>query len=187
MLVLPLTAGIPLLTGCASFLAGGAATGAAVTNDRRTTGTVIEDQGIESKAYDFLEADGALAGQTHINVVSYNQMVLLTGEAPTEELRKLAEQYVTRIAKVRHVQNEIVVASPSPAANRANDALITTKVKGKLVSIKDISAADVKVVTEARVVYLMGLIDTPTGDAIAESVATIGGISKVVKLFESPR
>ncbi|MEO8394867.1 MAG: BON domain-containing protein [Chloroflexota bacterium] len=183
VLLLPLLLGV---AGCGIFLAGGAATGAVVASDKRTTGTVFEDQTIENKAYDFLKADGALAAQTHINVTSYNQMVLLTGEAPTEELKKRAEEYVSRIAKVRHIYNEIVLGQPSATLNRTNDGLITTKVKAKLVSIKDISAVDVKVVTEAGVVYLLGLLDQPTGDAVAEAVATLGGIVKVVKLFEAP-
>jgi osmotically-inducible protein OsmY len=175
------------LVGCAPLVAGGAATGAVVTSDRRTTGTVIEDQAIETKAYDFFEADGALAERSHINATSYNQMVLLTGEAPTDEMKARAEEYVSRIAKVRHVYNEIVIGSPSTGVVRANDAVITTKVKAKLVSIKDISATDVKVVTESGVVYLMGLFDAPTGDAIAAAVATVGGLTKVVKLFENPK
>ncbi len=174
-----------LNTGCAPLLAGGAATGAVVTNDRRTTGTVIEDQAIENKTYEFYSADGALAEQTHINVTSYNQMVLLTGEAPTEALRKRAVEYANRVAKVRHVQNEIAIASPSTTVNRTNDGLLTAKVKAKLISIKDVSSTDIKVVTEAGVVYLMGLIDKATADAVAEQVATVGGITKVVKLFES--
>ncbi len=174
-----------LNTGCAPLLAGGVATGAVVTNDRRTTGTVIEDQAIEHKTYEFYSADGALAEQTHINVTSYNQMALLTGEAPTEELRKRAVEYANRVAKVRHVYNEIAIASPSSTVNRTNDGLLTAKVKAKLISIKDVSSTDIKVVTEAGVVYLMGLIDKATADAIAERVATVGGITKVVNLFES--
>ncbi len=184
VLVPLLASGLVTLTACAPLIAGGAATGAAVTNDRRTTGTVIEDQAIESKAHDFFKADGALAEQAHINVTSYNQIVLLTGEAPSEELRKRVVEYVSRIAKVRNVHNEITIGSPTPASNRARDTLLTTKVKAKLVSIKDISALDVKVVTEASVVYLMGLVDNSTGDAIAQAVATVRGIAKVVKLFE---
>src|SRR5690606_28477103 len=140
----------------------------------------------ETKAHDFFDADAALAQQAHLNVTSYNQKVLLTGEAPTEELRKRAEEYVSRIAKVRQVHNEIQIASPVPAATRANDTLITTKVKTKLFTIKDLKATDVKVVTANSVVYLMGLFDKPTGDAVAEVVAGVSGVAKVVKLFEAP-
>jgi osmotically-inducible protein OsmY len=175
------------LIGCAPLIAGGAATGAVVTGDKRTTGTFIEDQAIETKAKDFVEADGDLAERAHINATSYNQRVLLTGEVPTEELKARAVEYVSRIAKVRHVYDELVIGNPSTTTMRANDTLITTKVKAKLVTIRDISATDIKVVTEAGVVYLMGLFDTATGDAIAAAVSTVGGITKVVKLFEAPK
>jgi len=174
-----------VLSGCAPIAAGGAVTGAVITNDRRTAGTVLEDQTVESKAKDFLKADGELAAQAHINVTSFNLMVLVTGEAPTDALKKRAIEYTSRIAKVRHVYDEVRVAAPSASSARANDSLITTKVKAKLISIRDISALDIKVVTENGVVYLMGLLDQPTGDAVAQAVASIGGIQKVVKLFES--
>ncbi len=186
MVMLPLGIGTSLLSGCAPLLAGGAVTGAVVSNDRRTAGTVMEDSRIESKASDFFGADAQLgSGQSHINTTSYNQMVLLTGEVATDELRKRAEEYVSRIAKIRHVYNELTVGPNSASSARANDSLITTKVKGKLISIREVSSSDVKVVTEAGVVYLMGLFEKSTGDAIAEAVASVGGIVKVVKLFEA--
>lgn len=175
-----------VLQGCAPLVAGGAATTAAVTSDQRTTGTVIEDQVIEAKAADFFGADAALSQQSHLSVTSYNQIVLVTGQTPTEDLRKRAVEYVSRIAKVRHVYNEISIGSPLPLANRSNDALLTTKVKTKLFTVKDLKATDVKVVTESGVVYLMGLLDQPTGDAVAEVVAGVSGVQKVVKLFEPP-
>ncbi len=174
------------LQGCAPLVAGGAATTAVVTSDQRTTGTVIEDQVIETKAADFFGADAGLAQQSNLHATSYNQIVLLTGQAPTEELRKRAVEYVSRIAKVRHVYNEIEVANPLPLANRSNDALLTTKVKTKLFTVKDLKSTDVKVVTENGVVFLMGLLDTATGDAVAEVVAGVSGVQKVVKLFEPP-
>ena len=174
------------LQGCAPLVAGGAATTAVVTNDQRTTGTVIEDQVIEGRAGDFFGADAALSQQSHLSVTSYNQIVLVTGQAPTEDLRKRAVEYVSRIAKVRHVYNEVTIGSPIPALQRSNDTLLTTKVKTKLFTIKDLSSSDVKVVTEDGVVFLMGLLDQPTGDAVAEVVAGVSGVRKVVKLFEPP-
>lgn len=175
------------LQGCAApLIVGGAATTVAVASDQRTTGTMVEDQSIELKAYDFIEADGELARQTHVSVTSYNQIVLLTGQAPTEALRKRVAEYVLRIAKVRHVYNEIEIAAPSAAMARTNDGLLTTKVKAKLFTFKDLNANDIKVVSENGVVYLMGLVDRPTGDAVAEVVSTLAGVRKVVKLFEFP-
>lgn len=187
LLLAALLAQCVVLQGCvAPLVAGGAATTAVVTSDQRTTGTVIEDQVIETKAADFFGADAGLSQQSNLHATSYNQIVLLTGQAPTDELRKRAVEYVSRIAKVRHVYNEIEIASPLPLANRSNDTLLTTKVKTKLFTIKDLKSTDVKVVTENGVVYLMGLLDAATGDAVAEVVAGVSGVRKVVKLFEPP-
>jgi osmotically-inducible protein OsmY len=174
------------LQGCAPIIAGGVATGAAVTSDQRTTGTVIEDQVIETKAGDFFRVDAALAQQARISVTSYNQIALVTGQAPTEELRKRAVEYVSRVAKVRHVYNEIELRSPVTATQISSDTLLTTKVKSKLLTIRDLKSTTVKVVSENGVVYLMGLLDQPTGDAVAEVVAGVSGVRKVVKLFEPP-
>ncbi|MEQ8494198.1 MAG: BON domain-containing protein, partial [Gammaproteobacteria bacterium] len=96
------------LAGCAPLTA----TGAAISGDRRTTGTVIDDEQIESKANKFFAADAELAQSCHINVTSYNQQVLLTGECPTEQLRAKAADYTGRVAKVRHIFNEIALDAP---------------------------------------------------------------------------
>lgn len=178
--------GAGLLQGCAAVVAGGAMTTAAVVADQRTTGTILDDRMIESKATDFFQADGAIAQQAHLNVTSYNGMVLVVGQAPTEELRARAIEYVSRVAKVRHVYNEVTIGAPIPGMERTNDALITTKVKSKLVTISDISTNDITVTTETGIVYLMGLLDQATGDAVAEVVAGVSGVQKVVKLFEAP-
>ena len=176
-----------LLQGCAAVVAGGALTTASVVADQRTTGTILDDRMIESRANDFFQADGAIAQQTHLNVTSYNGMVLVAGQAPTEELRARAIEYVSRVAKVRHVYNEVTIGTPIPTMERTNDGLLTAKLKSKLITISDLSSNDITVTTESGVVYLMGLLDQPTGDAVAEVVAGVSGVKKVVKLFEAPR
>lgn len=187
LLTLVLVAPTTLLGGCAAVVAGSAVTGVAMISDRRTTGTIIDDRMIESRSSEFFGADGAIAQQAHLNVSSYNGMVLLVGQTPTEEMRQRAGDYVSRVAKVRHVYNEVTVEEPIPSLNRTNDGLITTKVKSKLFTIKDLNSSDISVTTENGVVYLMGLLDQPTGDAVAQEVAGVSGVRKVVKLFEAPQ
>jgi osmotically-inducible protein OsmY len=46
------------------------------------------------------------------------------------------------------------------------------------------SPQHVKVVTEAGVVYLMGLVTNPEGDAAVEIARTTSGVNRVVKVFE---
>ena len=174
-----------LVTGCAGVAIGGAATTAVVHQDARTTGTFVEDQAIELKALKALREDLAIKEQTHIGVTSYNQVVLLTGQAPTEELRSTAIGILSGIAKVRHIHNEITLAAPSSMMSRTNDSVLTTKVKSKLFASDELSGLQIKVVSEAGTVYLMGLVSAEVGDVAARIASTTGGVQRVVKLFES--
>ncbi len=178
------TLGLTLVSGCAGIVVGGAATSAVVANDPRTTGTVVEDQSIELKASRALQEVAEIKEQTNVSVTSYNQVVLLTGQAPTEALRKRVADVVAGVEKVRHIHNEVVVAAPSSMMSRTNDAVLTTKVKTRLFANSDLSAGRIKVVSEAGTVYLMGLVSTGQGDLAAEIASTTAGVQKVVKLFE---
>jgi osmotically-inducible protein OsmY len=42
----------------------------------------------------------------------------------------------------------------------------------------------VKVVTENGVVYLMGILKRAEGESAGAAASTVGGVQKVVKLFE---
>lgn len=175
---------LALLQGCAAVMVGGAATGANVAHDRRTTGTFIEDEAIELKSLKALYNDKGINSQTHLNVTSFNTIVLLTGEAPTEELRKRVREIVRNIDKVTHVHDEITIAGPSSLMSRSGDTIITTKVKSKLIMEKNLDGTHVKVVTENGVVYLMGLVTREDGEKATEIARQTGGVQKVVKLFQ---
>lgn len=172
------------LSGCVAAAAGGVATGAVVANDRRTTGTFIEDQAIEIKAARELNSDTEIRENTHVNITSYNTVVLMTGEAPSEELRNKAVEIVRHVPAVTKVYNEIAVAAPSSYMSRSSDTMITTKVKTKLFGQEGLDATKVKVVTERGIVYLMGLLDEQEAGIATEAARQVGGVQKVVKLFQ---
>lgn len=176
---------ITQLAGCAAVAVGGAAaaTGTAVV-DRRTTGTLVEDQTIEVKAYKALNADAELNDQAHLNVTSYNTVVLLSGETPTDAMRQRAMKIVKGIDKVTHVYNELSIAAPSSLVSRSSDSYITTKVKTKLFADKKISGIQFKVVTEKGVVYLMGIVSHAEAEIATNIARQTGGVQKVVKLFQ---
>lgn len=176
-----------LLSACAPVVIGGAATGATAAHDRRTIGTFIDDEGIELKARGNIINDKELNSQIHINITSINGVVLLSGEAPTEELRQRAETTVRAIPKVRLIHNELTLAAPSSMMTRSSDTLITAKVKTKLFGIKGLDGFDatrVKVVTENGTVYLMGLLYHTEADAVTDAARQVSGVQRVVKLFE---
>jgi osmotically-inducible protein OsmY len=172
------------LSGCAGVLIGGAATGASVATDARTAGTMLDDETIELKAAKYLTDNKELFDKTHINFTSYNNIVLVTGEAPTEALRDQVINMVRGIEKVRKVYDQITISAPSSMVSRSSDTLITGKVKTQLFSLKDFPAGKIKVVTEKGVVFLLGLVSQKVADRATDVARKVGGVQRVVKLFE---
>ncbi len=175
---------LPYLFGCAAVAVGGGAVAASTAIDRRTTGTQIEDQTIEVKAVRTINQDAELKEQAHLNITSYNTVVLVTGETPTEAMRQRAIELVTAVDKVSHVYNEISIAAPSSLVSRSSDSLITSKVKTKMITDKELDGLHVKVVTEKGVVYLMGLVTRQEAELATSIARQTGGVQKVVKLFQ---
>ncbi|MFW5425786.1 MAG: BON domain-containing protein [Methylophagaceae bacterium] len=173
-----------LLQSCATAVVTGAATGASVAADRRTTGTVIDDQGIEFKASHAIFTNKEIYDQSHLNVTSYNGLVLITGETPTESLKQQVESIVKGLPKVRRVFNEIIIAAPSALPSRSSDTWITSKIKAKLTAEKGVNPLNIKVVTEHGIVYLMGLISHAEADQAVLVITKSAGVQRVVKLFE---
>jgi osmotically-inducible protein OsmY len=176
-----------LLYGCAAAVVGGAATGATAAHDRRTVGTFIDDEGIELKARLAIFDDKELNSQIHINIISINGVVLLVGQAPTEADRQRAAEITQAVPKVRLVHNEMTIAAPNSYMTRSSDSLITAKVKTALFSIKELGEFDptrVKVVTENGIVYLMGILTHAEADAVTDTARQVGGVQKIIKLFE---
>jgi osmotically-inducible protein OsmY len=173
--------GASLLQGCFPLAITGMGTAALVVTDRRTAGTYLEDETIEWKAFARLRDRYPGA---HANVTSYNRRVLLTGEVPGDDVKKKIEEDVRGIENVKEVTNELQVAGASSLASRGSDSLITSNVKARMVNNGKVSPAHVKVLTEAGVVYLMGLVTPEEGDAAVDVARNASGVVRVVKVFE---
>ena len=177
-----IVAALPLLGGCVAAVVGGAAAGGVLmAEDRRTVGTMTEDQGIELKTSSRL--DDRLRS-SHINVTSYNRLVLLSGEVPNAAARDDAERIARGVENVRGVYNELQISGNSALAVRSNDSYITTKVKTRFVDARKFNPVHVKVVTENSTVFLLGMVKRAEGEAASEVARTTGGVQKVVRLFE---
>jgi osmotically-inducible protein OsmY len=171
------------MCGCVPvMIAGGVAVGASVATDRRTTGTQVDDEVIEDKIG--LTLHERFKGDFHVNVTSYNGIVLLTGEVPSDAGKADVENIVRSNPKVRGVQDELVVGPVTDLGSRSNDTLITSKVKARFVEANKFQINYVKVVTERGVVYLMGIVTRDEGNAAGELASTTAGVQRVVKVFE---
>ena len=176
-----------LLGGCAAVIVGGAAIGASAVHERRSVSTMMDDEGIEWKVGSALSGDKSLDSQSHINVISVNGVVLLVGQTPTAALHQQATNLAQGVENVRIVHNELVIAAPNSYMTRTSDSYITSKVKTSLFNVKghdDFDPTRVKVVTENGTVYLMGILYRSEAAGAARQASRVGGVQKVVKLFE---
>lgn len=184
-LVYGLVIGVALaqLHGCAATVAGGAAAGAAMALDRRTAGAFVGDQEIELRAMNRLRE--AFPEKTaSISATSFNRQVLLTGQVPDEAARARATEVVKGVPEVRTVFNELSLSGLTSLTTDASDATLTGKVKTRLLRSERVPGANVKVVSETGVVYLMGLVTESEAREATEIARTTAGVTKVVTLFE---
>ncbi|MBA4329874.1 MAG: transporter [Polaromonas sp.] len=170
------------LTACFPLLVGGAAGGALVAMDRRTSGAQLEDEGIELRSMARLRDN--IGSRARVSVTSYNRQVLLTGEVLNENDKKLVEQVVTRVENVNGVVNELAIIDSPSLVQRSSDVLITGQVKALLIDAKDLYANAFKVVTERGTVYLMGRVTQREADRATEIARGARGVQKVVRILE---
>ena len=173
---------VPMLAGCFGAAAVGVGAGALMIADRRNTETYIADESMEVRAANRINEK--YGDKVHVNTTSYNRMVLLTGEVPTAEIKADVEKVVSGVPNVKSISNELAIAGPSSFGGRSNDAYITSKVKARFVDANKFSPNHVKVVTEAGVSFLLGLVTQAEANAAVEIARTTGGVQKVVRVFE---
>ena len=176
-------AGAFSLQGCVpAVVVGAGAAGALSYEDRRSTGIQVDDEGIELRISN--RVSERYGDKAHVNITSFNRGVLLTGEVPDDKAKQDIEKIAATATNVRVVTNELSIGAPTSFGARANDSAITGKVKARFVDAGKFSAVHVKVITEASVVYLMGLVTEAEGNNAAEIARTTGGVRKVVKVFD---
>ena len=173
---------ILLLTGCSLVMK--ATSQESENYGKRSWGSVLDDQTIESRAKLNISEAAPELTDAHVVVVSFNGNVLLAGQVASEDLKEMAASAVKHMRKVRKIHNELSIAGPTSMVARSNDAWLTTKIKSLMAAAKDVDANRVKVVTENGVVYLMGLLTRDEADAAVELARQTYGVQKIVKVFE---
>jgi len=147
-------------------------------------GTDLDDIQIETLVGVNIKKAHPLLESAHINVNSYNGVLLLTGEVASDNLRSLAGETARRFRGVRLVHNQLQIQGSTSLLSRANDGWLSTKVRSKLLARSDIESGKIKVVTENGVIYLMGIVTPAMAEKAANVARTTVGARKVVKVFE---
>lgn len=177
-----LLASLVSLSACAPLIVGGAVMTGVVASDRRTTGTLVEDESIEIKVASAVRKE--MGDRIHLNVTSFNRQVLLSGEVRTAADKERAEKLAQSQENVTSVVNDLAVMPVSSLTQRSKDTVITGQVKAAFVDAKDMQVNAIKVVTERGIVYLMGRVTSREAKRATDIARGIGGVTKVVRVFE---
>ena len=169
------------LLGCPAAIIGGGAIGIDTMADRRTPGVILEDSNIELKAFAGIQK---LKGEIHTNVTSYNGHVLVLGQVPSEEIKSTITDQIKALANVKSVMNDLMIGPVNSLSERAEDTLITSNVKARFFKENKVSPFYVKVVTENKVVYLLGILNEKEAKEAEEIAQNTNRVIKVVKVFE---
>ncbi len=173
------------LQGCI-FVAGAAAGAAAiaVVYDHRTLRNSVEDTRLANKISDQIHKIPSLRNECHIEVTSFNRIVLLTGQCPNPEWKQEAGQIAQSSPNINRVYNQITIQGPTSSLTRTSDAWITTKIKSQMLATEDLKSSSIKVVTENGDVYLMGIVKRQQADTAVDIARQVSGVQKVMKIFE---
>lgn len=172
-----------ILAGCAKIITVTTSEPIQISTNKRTFGTKINDQQLETVARVNLNKASTQLEDAHINIDSFNGIVLLTGQVPNEQLRDLAGSTVAKINSIQQVHNELASGTSTDFQTRSIDSWITTKIKTKLVA-SSIQSRRIRIITEARTVFLMGLVSRYEADRITDVAKNTDGVKQVVKVFE---
>ena len=155
--------------------------------ERRTFGTFVDDQAAEVKIIDRLFSQPEFDERDHIKVEAHNRTLLLAGETSSEEKKALATRVASQLKAIDRVVNELAVMPPADFSDKASNSYITSKVNARLALANPVEGREggrIKVITARGIVYLMGSVTHEEGEAVAESIRDIGGVVKIVKVFD---
>lgn len=151
----------------------------------RTAGTVVEDESIETKITVNMRSQQRQFRDASFNVTSHNGVVLLVGQVQSEALKQQAASIAADASvHVRRVHNELEVAGSRSLLARGNDSWLATKVRTQLAASDDVNSNRIRVVANNGTVYLMGIVDRTEGDRATSLARNVGGVIRVVNVFE---
>lgn len=182
--LLVLLLSVLLISSCARLIDATTSDPIYVHPGKRTVGAKIDDRNIETIAMvNLIKAHPGLA-DARIIVNSHNGVVLLTGQVASADIRQTASDTVNKINTVRQLHNELQVGPYVPVSTRTYDTWLTTKIKTRLATNDAIDSSRVRVVTEAKTVFLMGMLSRHEAEIVTDTARTTGGVKKVVRVFE---
>jgi len=170
------------LSACGVLAVGGVAAGASVMADLRSPAVQVTDKGIELEVGNAL--DKKFGDSAHINVTSFNQKVLLTGEVKNSDIKEQVEAYAKANKNARSIFNELVIGPNSTYSARANDSYLESKVKTQMIFTEQLPSNSMDIVAEGSSIYLMGILTQHEAEIAKKVASNINGVKDVYAYFD---
>ncbi|AJQ94416.1 putative periplasmic or secreted lipoprotein [Gynuella sunshinyii YC6258] len=152
----------------------------------RTVGEVMDDNNIEAQVEEDIVASDPIFKDARIRVISHSGKVLIVGQVPEQRLIPIATQIAQKVRKVTSVHNELTVGPKLSAAIKANDSWQAIKVKSRMFTTDNFPSKNINIIVENGIVYLMGRVSKDIAQRAGQIASEVGGVQKVVLLFEEP-
>ena len=170
-----------LLSSCVAVAVVGAAAGI-IVYDKRTISVIENDTRIFHNINTAIVKDPRFHN-SRVEVISFNQIVLLVGQVPSAATKLVAERVAQQTPRVTRVYNELTVGYPLNLTQRAQDSLLTGEMRSRMLNKKGLESGSIRVVTENAVVYLMGVVTHEQADLAVMVARQVNGVRKVIKIF----
>jgi len=182
--LMTLLAGL-ILSGCASVI--DSTTSEPINDNRgsRTAGQFIDDETAEVTIAVNLKKASSELKASNLNVKVYNGVVLIAGQVPSDEARQIAEKVATQHRGVKRVINQLEIAGKATVISEINDLTISTQIKALVLRNlgRDVYQRTL-ITTENSVVYVMGFVTKTEAAALENTVSTVRGVKRIVRVFE---
>lgn len=175
--------------GCATAILAGStlSTGISALNvmaDRRANGVSQEDDRITKDIVEALKKDKEITEQVRVQVFSYNKIVLLAGEAPTQELIDKTNNIAASISGIRKVHSYFELMAAIPKQDQEVDSHLRMLLNSALFMSHGYSGMHPHLTVENGIVYVMGLLTRDEGESMINTIRQLQGVRRVVPLIE---
>ncbi len=169
-----------LFAHCTQVATGTAVKLVTVNQEDRSIGEFVDDTIIKASIKNtYFDQNGELF--FNIDVEVSEGRVLLTGTVENIDLKIEATRIAWGVTGVQTVINEIQVSNSDNIINFADDLVISTKVKGKLILDENINSLNYSIETVNKLVYIIGIAKSENErDLVINIAREVYGVEEVL-------
>tara|TARA_Y100000816_G_scaffold205756_1_gene151843 strand:- start:3416 stop:4012 length:597 start_codon:yes stop_codon:yes gene_type:complete len=168
------------VTNCAQVATGTAVKMVTVKQEDRSIGEFVDDAIIKTVIKNsYFDQNEKLF--FNIDVEVSQGRVLLTGTVENVDLKIEATRIAWGVKDVQTVINEIQISNSDNILNYADDLVISTKVKGKLILNENINSLNYNIETVNKLVYIIGIASNQDEkDLVIDIAKEVFGVEEVI-------